>query len=212
MPSFTCGNCGDVVKKPKVPDHARWCWTEQWSCIDCNKYFDNEQIKTHTSCVTEVERYAGKWLEKKKNERQKQGGGAKQPPAAGAAEGQKKRPGGGEEPEAKKARKAPSASPAAQSAKSPAAKPAKSPAAQPAASPAAAPKDAAAPLQLSVKAGALRLPLAFAKRKALRKAAKKAAAGTSQPLEDLVRAAAAEAVEGKLSELCAAVRKAAESA
>ena len=67
MVSFSCHNCGDVVKKPKVLSHAQQCRAQSFSCVDCNKTFDLSSVKAHTECVSEVDRYQGKWLDKVKS-------------------------------------------------------------------------------------------------------------------------------------------------
>ena len=41
-----------------------WC-SGTASCVDCNKIFDLTSIKAHTSCISETDKYAGKWLAKK---------------------------------------------------------------------------------------------------------------------------------------------------
>lgn len=64
MVSFSCPRCGDVVKKPKVLSHAQMCGVDHLSCIDCMEVFDLESIKQHNACVSEVEKYQGKWMNK----------------------------------------------------------------------------------------------------------------------------------------------------
>eukprot|EP00758_Cryptobia_borreli_P006303 Tbor_TRINITY_DN5122_c0_g2::TRINITY_DN5122_c0_g2_i1::g.25779::m.25779 len=61
MVSFQCSKCGDVVKKPKVLSHAQQCGTRGYSCVDCMESFDISSVTKHNSCLTEVERYQGKW-------------------------------------------------------------------------------------------------------------------------------------------------------
>lgn len=67
MVSFTCNCCQDVVKKPKVVGHASSCGGNQasFTCVDCMQVFDIYTIKDHTSCVSEVQKYQGQWLQKK---------------------------------------------------------------------------------------------------------------------------------------------------
>ncbi|GET90428.1 hypothetical protein, conserved [Leishmania tarentolae] len=67
MVSFTCNYCQDVVKKPKVQSHANACGCDTFTCVDCMQVFDLGTVKGHTSCVTEEEKYQGKWKEKLKN-------------------------------------------------------------------------------------------------------------------------------------------------
>ncbi|CCD12958.1 RNA binding protein, putative [Trypanosoma congolense IL3000] len=61
MVSFTCSVCQDVVKKPKVIGHANGCRGASFVCVDCMEVFDLETVRGHTSCVTEVEKYQGRW-------------------------------------------------------------------------------------------------------------------------------------------------------
>ena len=64
MVSFTCHNCQDVVKKPKVQSHANMCGSHSLTGVDCMHVFDLDTIKAHTSCVTEEDKYQGKWKQK----------------------------------------------------------------------------------------------------------------------------------------------------
>eukprot|EP00744_Colponema_vietnamica_P010608 GILI01014978.1.p1 GENE.GILI01014978.1~~GILI01014978.1.p1 ORF type:complete len:268 (-),score=60.86 GILI01014978.1:117-920(-) len=61
MVSFSCAKCGDVVKKPKVQSHAGSCGTNSYSCVDCMKVFDLHTINNHTNCISEVQKYQGKY-------------------------------------------------------------------------------------------------------------------------------------------------------
>eukprot|EP00672_Neobodo_designis_P018259 CAMPEP_0174829836 /NCGR_PEP_ID=MMETSP1114-20130205/2177_1 /TAXON_ID=312471 /ORGANISM="Neobodo designis, Strain CCAP 1951/1" /LENGTH=251 /DNA_ID=CAMNT_0016063605 /DNA_START=65 /DNA_END=820 /DNA_ORIENTATION=+ len=65
MVSFNCNRCGDVVKKPKVQSHAAQCGTAGYSCVDCMQPFDLTTIENHRQCVSETEKYQGKWQQKK---------------------------------------------------------------------------------------------------------------------------------------------------
>uniref|UniRef100_A0A0A9ZJK9 UPF0743 protein C215.06c n=1 Tax=Lygus hesperus TaxID=30085 RepID=A0A0A9ZJK9_LYGHE len=64
MVSFTCGNCQDVVKKPKVLAHAAFCHCNHFTCVDCMSIFTQSSVKDHTSCITETEKYQGKWKQR----------------------------------------------------------------------------------------------------------------------------------------------------
>ena len=66
MVSFNCNRCGDVVKKPKVQSHAAQCGTPGYSCVDCMQQFDLRTIDAHRQCVSETDKYQGKWQDKKK--------------------------------------------------------------------------------------------------------------------------------------------------
>ena len=57
MVSFYCGACADVVKKPKSDQHVYRCPGAQFTCIDCNTTFSGNDYKSHTSCISEAEKY-----------------------------------------------------------------------------------------------------------------------------------------------------------
>lgn len=61
MVSFSCNYCQDVVTKPKVLNHVRSCGGDHYTCVDCMATFDLNTIKGHTSCVSETQKYQGKW-------------------------------------------------------------------------------------------------------------------------------------------------------
>ncbi|KAJ1610962.1 nitrogen permease regulator-like protein [Cryptosporidium canis] len=68
MVSFVCGNCQDVLKKNKVDSHCvgrcRNAW--EFTCIDCNSTFEGFDYRNHNSCITEEEKYCGKFKRVKK--------------------------------------------------------------------------------------------------------------------------------------------------
>ena len=57
MPSFVCDTCQETLKKAKLDTHFQRCRNAQFSCIDCNKTFHGTQYRTHTTCITEAEKY-----------------------------------------------------------------------------------------------------------------------------------------------------------
>eukprot|EP00826_Nyctotherus_ovalis_P059955 TRINITY_DN8383_c0_g3_i1.p1 TRINITY_DN8383_c0_g3~~TRINITY_DN8383_c0_g3_i1.p1 ORF type:complete len:193 (-),score=48.93 TRINITY_DN8383_c0_g3_i1:20-598(-) len=67
MVYFTCNVCGESLKKKQVDKHCQTSCPSAWyfTCIDCNKTFEGFSYAEHTSCVTETERYAGKYLNAK---------------------------------------------------------------------------------------------------------------------------------------------------
>ena len=79
MVSFNCNRCGDVVKKPKVQSHAAQCGTPGYSCVDCMQQFDLRTIDAHRQCVSETDKYQGKWQDKKKTIRATAEGAAPKP-------------------------------------------------------------------------------------------------------------------------------------
>ena len=61
MVVFTCNACGVSVKKNRVDKHwqTECPGCEVLSCMDCGKDFYGDEYVTHTSCVTEAEKYQG---------------------------------------------------------------------------------------------------------------------------------------------------------
>ncbi|XP_057967714.1 UBP1-associated proteins 1C [Malania oleifera] len=57
---FQCEDCGENLKKPKLPNHFRICPANKLSCIDCGKIFGQQSVQGHTQCVTEAEKYGPK--------------------------------------------------------------------------------------------------------------------------------------------------------
>lgn len=62
MVSFICGVCATTLKKNQVNRHCESCraaWV--FTCVDCGKDFEGFGFDAHTSCVTEAEKYHGKF-------------------------------------------------------------------------------------------------------------------------------------------------------
>ncbi|EPY53543.1 LYHRT protein [Schizosaccharomyces cryophilus OY26] len=57
MVSFCCEVCQDIVKKPKLDQHRSRCHGAYFTCIDCNTTFDGTDYRSHSSCMTEAQRY-----------------------------------------------------------------------------------------------------------------------------------------------------------
>lgn len=57
---FQCEDCGDNLKKPKLPNHFKICSASRLSCIDCGEIFKQESVQGHTQCITEMEKYGPK--------------------------------------------------------------------------------------------------------------------------------------------------------
>lgn len=62
MVVFTCNNCGETLKKPRVSKHYQFqCRSKpNLTCVDCLKDFHEQEYIQHTKCITEAERYGGK--------------------------------------------------------------------------------------------------------------------------------------------------------
>lgn len=64
---FQCEDCGENLKKPKLPNHFRICSASTWSCIDCNEIFGQQSVQSHTQCISEAEKYGPKGQAKAPN-------------------------------------------------------------------------------------------------------------------------------------------------
>ncbi|OAY68255.1 UBP1-associated proteins 1C [Ananas comosus] len=57
---FQCEDCGENLKKPKLPNHFRICSAYKLSCIDCGEIFSQQSVQSHTQCISEAEKYGPK--------------------------------------------------------------------------------------------------------------------------------------------------------
>ncbi|KAJ4851164.1 hypothetical protein Tsubulata_003254 [Turnera subulata] len=64
---FQCEDCGENLKKPKLPNHFRICSATKLSCIDCGEMFGQQSVQGHTQCITEAEKYGPKGQGKPQN-------------------------------------------------------------------------------------------------------------------------------------------------
>ena len=62
MVSFTCGECGQTLKKNQVQHHyeSECPSCSVVSCLDCGRDFYGDDYEGHTSCVSEAQKYQGK--------------------------------------------------------------------------------------------------------------------------------------------------------
>jgi len=67
MVCFECSTCNETIKKPKLAKHLEHCGSYYVSCIDCNKVFGWDEWESHTSCVSEAQKYQGKLYEAKES-------------------------------------------------------------------------------------------------------------------------------------------------
>jgi cell growth-regulating nucleolar protein len=65
MPSFVCDTCQETLKKNQLDNHFSRCSRASFSCIDCYTTFKGTEYRSHTSCITEVQKYHGKAKEVK---------------------------------------------------------------------------------------------------------------------------------------------------
>ena len=69
-PVFICEACNETLKRNKVATHnCHGCWW--FNCMDCNKRFGWDDYLTHTTCVSEAERYQGALYVHKENKGEK---------------------------------------------------------------------------------------------------------------------------------------------
>ncbi|KAK4757752.1 hypothetical protein SAY87_019053 [Trapa incisa] len=64
---FQCEDCGENLKKPKLPTHFRICSATKLSCIDCGEIFGQQNVQGHNQCITEAEKYGPKSQSKVSN-------------------------------------------------------------------------------------------------------------------------------------------------
>jgi cell growth-regulating nucleolar protein len=72
MVFFICEVCNECIKKPKVEQHSSVCrsaWV--FCCMDCGERFEGPAYKAHTSCMSEAQRYEGKFYVPKENKGEK---------------------------------------------------------------------------------------------------------------------------------------------
>lgn len=67
MVFFVCEGCNESLKKNQVDKHAMkcaGCWAV--TCVDCSVTFPDNEYATHTSCVSEAQKYEGSLYKGKK--------------------------------------------------------------------------------------------------------------------------------------------------
>lgn len=57
MVSFSCEVCNDTVLKKKLDAHRQRCPGAYFTCIDCSVTFSGTEYRSHTSCISEAEKY-----------------------------------------------------------------------------------------------------------------------------------------------------------
>ncbi|KAF4505121.1 hypothetical protein G6O67_007103 [Ophiocordyceps sinensis] len=67
MVSFSCEACGDVLTKKKLDPHRNRCHGATFTCLDCMVHFPGVQHRSHTSCISEDQKYQGALYKEKKN-------------------------------------------------------------------------------------------------------------------------------------------------
>ncbi|KAJ2996550.1 hypothetical protein HDV02_006383 [Globomyces sp. JEL0801] len=60
MEASNCSDyCQETIKKPKLEQHTYRCRFAQFTCIDCSTTFQGTDYKSHSSCVSEAQKYQG---------------------------------------------------------------------------------------------------------------------------------------------------------
>ncbi|KUJ22892.1 uncharacterized protein LY89DRAFT_313446 [Mollisia scopiformis] len=72
MVSFQCEGCGDVLTKKKLDGHRNQCYGASYSCLDCMIHFQGTDYRSHTSCISEAEKYQGALYRPEKEKKNKQ--------------------------------------------------------------------------------------------------------------------------------------------
>ncbi|OCK80426.1 hypothetical protein K432DRAFT_382224 [Lepidopterella palustris CBS 459.81] len=74
MVSFSCEKCGDVLTKKKLDPHRSQCRGASFTCLDCMIHFQGTEYRSHTSCISEAQKYQGALYKEKnpKSQQQKQ--------------------------------------------------------------------------------------------------------------------------------------------
>ncbi|KAF2725484.1 hypothetical protein K431DRAFT_299832 [Polychaeton citri CBS 116435] len=52
-------NCGDVLTKKKLDGHRNQCRGASFTCLDCMVHFRGTEYRSHTSCISEAQKYQG---------------------------------------------------------------------------------------------------------------------------------------------------------
>lgn len=52
-------NCGDVLTKKKLDPHRNQCYGASFTCLDCMVHFQGNDYRSHTSCMSEAQKYQG---------------------------------------------------------------------------------------------------------------------------------------------------------
>ncbi|ODQ64927.1 zf-LYAR-domain-containing protein [Nadsonia fulvescens var. elongata DSM 6958] len=72
MVSFSCEVCNDTVKKAKLMAHKGQCYGAYFTCIDCSTTFQGNEFQSHTSCISEAEKYQKALFRPKNAQKQQQ--------------------------------------------------------------------------------------------------------------------------------------------
>ncbi|KAI9842476.1 MAG: hypothetical protein M1837_007145 [Sclerophora amabilis] len=71
MVSFSCESCGDVLTKKKLDAHRNQCRSASFTCLDCMRHFQGIDYRSHTSCISEAQKYQGHLYQSEKEKKSK---------------------------------------------------------------------------------------------------------------------------------------------
>ena len=67
MAVFICECCGETLKKQQIDRHCYKCrMANAFTCVECGTTFEGMSYKEHNQCMTEVEKFQGKFLERQR--------------------------------------------------------------------------------------------------------------------------------------------------
>lgn len=73
-----CDVCASTLKKNQVKNHFSQCRSRNFTCVDCSKSLTGQELDAHTVCISEAEKYFGKFYQGKNEEKKGNGGKAEQ--------------------------------------------------------------------------------------------------------------------------------------
>ena len=74
MVTFICETCNDTLKKQQIDRHCQTKCRSAWhfTCVECGKTFAGFDYKEHNECMTEVQKFQGKFLERQREMKKQQ--------------------------------------------------------------------------------------------------------------------------------------------
>lgn len=69
MVNFICETCQATLRKNQIERHCQGACRDAWvfTCIDCSKEFAGYEYVSHNECITEAQKYHGKFAKPTKN-------------------------------------------------------------------------------------------------------------------------------------------------
>ena len=73
MAVFICECCGATLKKQQVDKHCVGKCANAWqfTCVECMTTLEGFDYQDHNECMTEVQKFQGKFIEKQRQEKLK---------------------------------------------------------------------------------------------------------------------------------------------